>query len=114
MATELAAVVLQVIVSALPLGRQYSAVELGVVKAAEPLHQTATSVDAGTPVQVYAAALLVMVADAIWQVPAAVIAVPAEPNFTVPATTSFAADGSVVPMPTLPLSWILTFIDDMA
>lgn len=73
----------------------------GVVKAAAPLHTTATEVDAGIPVHVRAVAAVLIATDGIVQTHAFVIAVPAVPSFVVPATSSFAA-GVFVPIPTFP------------
>jgi hypothetical protein len=65
----LAAVVLHVTEFRVPLARQLIAVVFGVLKAPSGVHVTATAVLAGIPVQVRAAAVLVIVTEAIVQTP---------------------------------------------
>ena len=78
----LAAVVLQVIELAVPLPRQYKPPT--VLMVVVPLHHTAIVVEAGTPVQVRAAAVLVIATEAIVQTPMAVNGIPTLPSVTLP------------------------------
>ena len=70
----------------------------GVVKAAAELHRIATAVLAGTPVQVYVVAVVVMAVEAIVHTHAALVIVPAVPSLKLPLTSSFAT-GAAIPIP---------------
>lgn len=69
------------------------------MNAAAALQFTATAVLAGTPVQVYAVAVVDIAVDAIVHTQAAVVTVPDVPSLNVPATSNFAV-GVDVPIPT--------------
>ena len=73
----------------------------GVLNAAAALQLTATAVLAGTPVQVYAAAEVLIAVAAMVQTHAALAVVPALPSLNVPFTSSFAV-GLVAPIPIFP------------
>lgn len=82
-----------------PVARQPQTAESSTLEFG--LQVTATAVDAGIPEQVNVEEASVNVAPAIEHAPMAVTAVPLEPSFVVPATSSL-APGVVVPMPTSP------------
>ena len=84
MAVEFATEVLHSTLSAVPFARQYKTPVPLCVEA--PLQVTATAVEAGTPVQVYAVFVVEIAVEAMVQTPIEEMAVPA-PSFKAPGIT---------------------------